>query len=416
MRIAIVTTGDELLNGELIDSNSGWLSEQLFRMGVPPVVHLTVGDSPEDIRETLRRLGSEADLALFSGGLGPTQDDHMVACAAEVLRVPVELHRESLERAMAFFAERGIEFSENNRRQAAVPEGAEVFVNPAGLAPAFAFTVGRCRVICLPGVPRELQALWSDSVEAAVAALLPARRPSAYRVLKLFGVAESHLSRDVAELVAANPDVRFGFRAHYPEVWFKMLVPGADEAAAATRADALTNQVRERVGARLFGEGEALFEEVLARLLLERGLTLSTAESCTGGLVGGRLTSVPGSSAWYVGGGITYSNTLKTKLLDVPEALLAEHGAVSEACSRAMAEGARRNFGSDLAVSVTGIAGPDGGTPEKPVGTVHFALATPEGTFHRQRRFRPGREAVRLGASTTALNLVRRYLLGTLTP
>lgn len=414
MRIAIVTTGDELLRGELVDTNTAWLSTQLFAVGLQPTTHLTVGDDPERLLDAVKAACLEHDVAIFTGGLGPTQDDHTVNAVAAALNAEVTIHQESLERIMALFATREVPFSENNRAQAAVPAGAQAFVNPAGLAPAFQFELHGCRAYCLPGVPTEMKALWQTAVWPDLVKYLPPSPPMAYEVLKLFGVPESHLARDVAGLIGNNPDVAFGFRAHYPEVWLKFLVPGQNHEEASRRAESIAEVVTSTFGHRVFARGEETMEAVVGKLLLRHHLTLSTAESCTGGMVGMRLTDVDGSSAYYLGGGITYANELKQGMLGIADEVLLRYGAVSEECARAMAEGARRRFGSDLTLAVTGIAGPTGGAPERPVGTVHFALATPDGTFHRRRTFRPDRQAVRLAASTTALNLVRRYLLGNL--
>jgi nicotinamide-nucleotide amidase len=414
MHIAIMTTGDELLRGELVDTNTAWLSEQLAAAGLVPRTHLTIGDDLPHLSQSLRRICEEHDIAIITGGLGPTQDDYTVEAVASTLGVDVVIHERSLTRAREYFDSRGLEFPENNRRQAMVPAGCDVFVNPAGLAPAFRFQLSGCVAYCLPGVPRELKALWREAIWPDLQSTLPELPPAAYRVLKLFGVPESYLARDVADLLAGHPEVQFGFRAHYPEVWFKFLVPGASLEQANETADALTAAVRERFGHRLYGEGSQTLASVVSDHLRHAGMTLATAESCTGGLVGATLTSLAGSSDYYLGGAITYSNEMKEQVLGVPGTLLARHGAVSEACARAMATGARARFGSDLAIAVTGIAGPGGGSVEKPVGTVHFALATPTGTYHRLRSFRAARDAVQKGASATALNLVRRYLLGAL--
>jgi nicotinamide-nucleotide amidase len=414
MRVAVVTTGDELLRGELVDTNTAWLSEQLFKVGLQPTTHLTIGDVPAKLQDAIEAVCHDHDVAIFTGGLGPTQDDHTVEAVASVISSEVVLHEESLQRAMALFAHHSMTFSENNHKQAAVPSGTTVFVNPAGLAPAFHFNLHGCRTYCLPGVPRELKALWAEAIWPDLATYLPPQPPTSYRVLKMFGVPESHLARDVSQMIDSNPDVNFGFRAHYPEVWLKLLAPGESQKAADNKVAELATAVRGIFGPRLFGEGEETMESVVGRLLTKRGLTLSTAESCTGGMVSMRLTAIAGSSSYYLGGGVTYANALKENLVGVSREIIEQHGAVSEECARAMAEGARLNFNSDLAVAVTGIAGPAGGTTDKPVGTVHFALATPEGTYHRMRTFRPERETVRLTASTTALNLVRRYLGGDL--
>lgn len=411
MRIAIIATGDELITGELVDTNSAWLSEQLFRAGVVPAFHRTIGDDLPAIRGTIREVAAACDAAVFSGGLGPTDDDLTVEAVAGVLGVEVVTHEESLARAKHLLAKHGVAFTENNARQALVPAGATVLENPAGLAPGFHATLDGCDLWFLPGVPVEFKALCERDVIPALLDAAAGQGAFAYRIFKMGAVPESHLAREVEPLVARYPGVRFGYRAHWPEVWFKVLVRAEDPRCAAAVMTDISRSLLGTFGDRIVGTDDETAEEVVFKLLRARGLTLSTAESCTGGLVGGLLTSVPGSSAVYVGGGVTYSNALKTRILGVSEGLLETEGAVSEACARAMAEGARDRFDSDLGVAVTGIAGPGGGSDEKPVGTVHFALATPAGTLHRERRFFPPREVVRRGAAWAALDMVRRWLL-----
>ncbi len=414
MRIGIVATGDELLTGELVDTNSAWLSDRLFQSGVVPAFQRTIGDDLGVIRETLREVAAVCDAVVFSGGLGPTDDDLTVEAVAGELGVEIVTHEESLARARHFMAKHGIEFTENNTRQAHVPAGTTVLPNPAGLAPGFHTNIDGCDIWFLPGVPVEFKAICEQDVLPGL--LERAGDPGAfsYRVFKMAAVPESHLARSVEALVARYPGVRFGYRAHHPEVWFKALVRAEDPASADVTMTEISQSLVTSFGDRLLGTDDETIEGVVFKLLRGRGLTLSTAESCTGGLAGGLLTDVPGSSEVYLGGGITYSNALKTSLLGVSDALMEEHGAVSEACARAMAEGARSRFGSDLGVSITGIAGPGGGTEEKPVGTVHFGLATPSGTLHKQRWLRPPRDTVRRVAAWAALNMVRLWLLDAL--
>ena len=414
MRIAIVATGDELLTGELVDTNSAWLSDRLFRHGIVPAFHRTIGDELDAIRAQIREVAARCDGAVFSGGLGPTDDDLTVEAVAALLGVDVATHEPSLSRAKQLLAQHGIAFSENNAKQAMVPAGAQVYQNPAGLAPGFRINYDDCDLWFLPGVPVEFKALCERDVLPELLDAAGTDGAFAYRIFKMGAVPESHLAREVEPLVARYPGVRFGYRAHYPEVWFKALVRAADPACAGAVMTEISRSLVGTFGERIVGTDDETLEAVVVKLLRARGLTLSTAESCTGGLTGGLMTAVPGSSEVYLGGGVTYSNTLKTRLLGVPEALLASEGAVSEPCARAMAEGARDRFGSDLGISITGIAGPDGGTEDKPVGTVHFALSTPTGTVHKRRRFRPPRDMVRRGAAWTALNMVRLWLLESL--
>ena len=410
MRIAIITTGDELIRGEITDTNSGWLSGELFDMGIPPALHQTVGDNAEDIRAAITSLSRDFDVAVFCGGLGPTPDDLTVDAAAACLGVDIEVHDESLRRAQAFFESRNMAFTENNFRQVRVPSGAEVYVNPVGLAPGFAVTLNACRLYFLPGPPREFEALCRAFLLPQLKTMAEQQdiATPAYRRFIIAGVPESHLMQRAAAILEPFPGVQVGDRAAYPEIWLKVLATGPD---AESVLETISRGVRDEFGASLVGEGDDTLAGVTGRLLAARGMTLATAESCTGGLVGGMITAVPGSSAWYNGGVVTYSNELKQHLLGVSPQLLETHGAVSEEVARSMAREARRCCGADIAVAVTGIAGPDGGSAEKPVGLVHFALAADDGVSHLRRVFRPGRGAVRQAAAYTAVDMVRRYLL-----
>ena len=410
MKIAVLATGDELATGELVDTNSAWFSQLLFGRGVRVEKHVTVGDDRDALFTALDSLASEMDVVVTSGGLGPTEDDLTVEVVATLLQTSVSLHQESLDRAMKFFERAGLEFTQNNRKQALVPDQTRVFINPEGLAPAFSFLRKSCTFYCLPGVPREFKALCEQFVLPEIMAATPGSDRIAHRVLRLAEVPESHLALALRPVMDAYKDVRFGFRAHYPEIWFKFAVQSEHAGDRLARLDEITLRVTEIMGDRVFGQDDQSLERTVVDRLTSLGLTVATAESCSGGLVGKLLTDVPGSSACFVGGVVCYSNTAKTTLLGVSQDILDNHGAISEACARAMAEGAKRLYGTDLAVSVTGIAGPDGGSPDKPVGTVHFALASPSATIHQQRRFRRGREAVRSAAAVVALNTVRLWV------
>jgi nicotinamide-nucleotide amidase len=271
---------------------------------------------------------------------------------------------------------------------------------------------GRCTFYFLPGVPREFKALCRQDIIPELLERDPQQEHFDYRIMKLVAVPESHLARGAGPIMRAFPEVRFGYRAHYPEVWFKFRTTASTQDEASACADEIEAAIRDEFGSKVFGMADDTLQGAVGSLLKSGGLKLSTAESCTGGMVGDLLTSVPGSSDYYLGGAVTYSNEMKKAVLGVPEETLSVYGAVSEECARAMATGARQRFGADLAVAVTGIAGPGGGTPDKPVGTVHLALATPTGIVHKRREFRPGRDMVRTAAASTALNLIRLYLLG----
>lgn len=417
LKVVLVSTGDEITNGDIVDSNGAWLAEQLFLSGIATWAHESIPDDEERLLEIIERLSHTVDIAVFCGGLGPTEDDYTVDAVARWLGTQAEHHQPTLEKGRQYFASRGIPFVVSSERQCRVPQGTDVYMNPVGMAPAFSVQSDRCRLFFLPGPPREFQGCCEISVLPYARNLARSRGEpaTAFRRFRTTGLGESMLADLVKPIVDAHPDARFGWRAAYPEVWFKVLVSDQESQTALLRLEEISRQTEAALGQQhLFGTGEETLEAVTGALLKQQGLTLATAESCTGGMLGSVLTSVPGSSGWYVGGVVTYSNHLKTQLLGVSETILATHGAVSEACARAMAEGARSTMGTDLAIAITGIAGPDGGTPQKPVGTVYIALATPQGTFVHLPRLRPPREIVRKGATHYALNMVRRYLLGIL--
>jgi nicotinamide-nucleotide amidase len=318
--------------------------------------------------------------------------------------VPLELHEPSLEMLKRRFARFGRTMTPNNEKQARFPRGAEVVPNRFGTAPGFAVRVGRSELVCLPGVPVEYKGLCEEWVLPRVAARL-AEVPAA-RVLKLFGVPESHADHAMRPVMddPANEGVRFGYRAHWPEVHLKWTVPGPD---AAARADRIASAVRAIFGDAIWGEGKDELPDLVVARLAARGERVAIAESCTGGLLSELVTRVSGASNVFDLGVVAYANAMKERVLGVPAEALALHGAVSEPVARALAEGARRAGGAVWGLGITGIAGPTGGTPEKPVGTVHVALAGAAGTQSVQRLYRGDRERIRRMAAYEALNLLR---------
>ncbi len=405
--VELLSTGDELLTGQVVDTNSTWLMDRLWDLGVMVRRKTLVGDDRQDLLAAVRETTARADLVVMSGGMGPTEDDLTAECVAAVLGVPLELHEPSRQVIAERFRKLGRTLTPNNEKQARFPRGAEVIPNRFGSAPGFRVTVGRGELVCLPGVPVEYRGLCDEWVLPRLAARL-GEVPAA-RVVKLFGVPESHADHAMRPVMddPASAGVRFGFRAHWPEVHVKWTVPGPD---AAARADALLARVRGIFGDAVFGEGKQELPELVVGRLAARGERVALAESCTGGLVAELVTSVPGASAVLDLGVVTYANEAKERILGVPAALLAAHGAVSEPVARAMAEGARAAAGAAWGIGVTGIAGPSGGTPEKPVGTVHLALAGPAGTQAAVRLYRGDRERIRRQAAFEALDLLRRAL------
>ncbi|HZZ85416.1 MAG TPA: competence/damage-inducible protein A [Anaeromyxobacteraceae bacterium] len=405
--VEILSTGDELLTGQVVDTNSTWLMDRLWDLGLMVRRKTLVADDRQDLQAALREVTGRADVVVMSGGMGPTEDDLTAECVAAVLGVPLELHEPSLEAIRRRFEQFGRPMTPNNRKQALFPRGAEVIPNRFGTAPGFSVTIGRARLFCLPGVPVEYKGLCEEAVLPRLSAGLGAA--SAGRVVKLFGLGESSADQTMRPVMddPRNAGVRFGFRAHWPEVHVKWAVSGPD---AAARADRILEEVRALFGEAVWGEGKDELPRLVVERLLARGEKVATAESCTGGLVAELLTGVPGSSGAFDLGVVAYSYEAKTELIGVPAALLAAHGAVSEPVARALAEGARARGRATYGVGITGIAGPGGGTPEKPVGTVHLALAGPDGTHHLARLYRGDRGRIRHSTAFEALFLLLRAM------
>ena len=414
MKAEILTIGDELLRGEIVDSNKSFLSDRLLSLDVETHFHSSVRDDPSDMTDAFRRAASRAGVVLVSGGLGPTRDDLTSQVLAESFGRALVRDPDALETIRAFFRAVGREMTENNATQADFPEGAEVLANPIGTAPGFCVEEQGTLFFCMPGVPREMHKMMDEQVLPRIARRAGGGQVVRARLLRTFGTGESMLDDQLKDVAASegSGDVSLGFRTSFPDNYLRPLARGASIQEAEARLDHICDQIRERLGAIVYGEGEETLAMVVGRLLRERGKTLAVAESCTGGLVAELLTEVPGSSAYFLGGVVAYANQAKAAFLGVSEALLEEHGAVSEPVARAMAEGARQRFGADLAVATTGISGPDGGTDEKPLGLVHIALAQAEGTHAEHFVFPLDRERHRRLTAQAALDWVRRAVLG----
>lgn len=409
MTVSILSIGTELTRGEIVDTNSAWLAERMTTEGFELVELDTVDDDRSRIIDALARLTRRSRIVLVTGGLGPTTDDLTTAAAAEWLGVPLVRDKVSLERIRSILERAGRTMAASNEKQADFPVGAQVLTNPVGTAPGFAVEFDGTRVFFMPGVPREMTAIFDEHVMPAVRPLL--ERHVVQVRLGTYGVGESAVNDRLAGIEAEH-NVLIGYRAHFPEVIVKVLATDTDRAAAQARARRGADAVLAQLGPIVvFGEGQNELPEVVGDLLSNRGLTLSAAESCSGGLIGQQLTRQPGASNFFQGGVIAYSNAAKEALLGVDSATLSAHGAVSDQVARAMAEGARRRFDTDLAVSVTGIAGPTGGTPTKPVGTVFIAVATGQGTACKGFTFPGDRSRVQRTAAHSALNLVRLAVL-----
>jgi nicotinamide-nucleotide amidase len=405
MNAAIFSTGDELIIGKTLDTNAHWLINQLTQLNVNIVCQIDVGDVKSEIRWGLESACARAELVVMTGGLGPTDDDLTRFVIADILSSELRLHEPSLQFIENFFAARNRPMNERNRIQAMIPEGAQVLDNPNGTAPGIRFTLGKSTIFCLPGVPREMKAMFDLYIKPWVVERTP--QTNYYRKIHTIGMGESDLVAKIDDLVRESNNVIFGTTAN--EGIITIGLAGKDKAAL----DNLETAIRNRLGNLIFGFDGQTLPEALGLLLRERQQTLATAESCTGGLIGKMLTDIAGSSDYYLGGFITYSNNLKNNLLDVPESLLKTHGAVSPEVALAMAQGALSKTNADWTLAVTGIAGPGGETPAKPVGLVYIALAGKTG-LQQVREFRfgtPGREAVRFRTAISALDLLRHALI-----
>ncbi len=416
MRLEVLCTGDELLTGVTVDTNSPWFMERALRLGLRVVRTTVIGDDRAALAEGLREIAARADAVLVSGGLGPTSDDLTVDAAADAAGVALQGHEETLERLEARFARRGLQFTENNARQARVPEGAEVVANAVGSAPMFVLRIGRCLALFVPGVPREYKHLVEHEVLPRLSAMRaqdPNAQALSFRLLRTVGLPESHLDMRIEPVRARHPDVEFGFRTQLPENHLKLLAKGATQADAdrvlvAAEADAMA-----AVGEHVYGRDEDSLAGVVVRALAARGLTVSVAESCTGGMVASMLTQVPGASAVFPGGLVPYAEGMKEAWLGVPRALLAEKGVVSAEVAQTLAEAVRQEARTDWGVGITGYAGPTGGDAKEPVGAVYISVAGADGTKTDRHVFGADRERNRQFASWSALDALRRRVLAT---
>lgn len=383
--VEALAIGDELLDGRLADGNSRDLAEVLAPFGAALTRITAVGDDVDAIAEAVLEAASRADVVVTSGGLGPTTDDLTALGVARAAGCDVRIDDDTFSYIKRRFEERGLFMPENNRRQAELPATGEVLGNEVGIAPGFLTRVGGAEVYSLPGVPREYRWILEHKVLPRLTARLGGGDVVERRTIRCLGISESGLGAALEDLQKRNPDVLVQYRTSFPENHARVVVRGRDEPAVKARADALAAQARQAIGGAAYGIGDASLAKRLVDSLLEHGRTLVVAESCTGGLVGKHLTDVAGSSGVFKGGVIAYANDVKHGLLDVPQAVLDEHGAVSEEVAAAMAQGARARLGADYALSITGVAGPGGGTDDKPVGTVCFGLADERGVTTKRR-------------------------------
>ena len=419
MTCAVLSIGTELTRGELVNTNAAWLSTGLTDLGFEVVEHAVVDDDQERIVAALERLAKFAAVIVCTGGLGPTTDDLTTVAVAAALGVGLVRDEASLDHIRRRFERLGRPMSDSNAKQADFPEGSAVLANPIGTAAGFEAKVRGARAYFMPGVPHEMKRMFDEQVVPRIRDIAP--NDSHQIRFRTFGSPESAVGDKLAGVEEAFPGVTIGYRAHFPEIEVKVLarmpgpasrrpgdvVPTDPQAVVRDLAERAAAEVRTRLGDIVYGDGHDTFAGVVGRALRTRGWTLAIAESCTGGLVGHMITREPGASDYLLLDAVTYANSAKQSVLGVDEDVLRGHGAVSAECAQRMAEGARRVSGADVALAITGIAGPGGASDNKPVGLVYFAIATKDGTEVKERRFNGERLWIQTLASYVGLQMVK---------
>ena len=403
----LLTIGDELLYGQIVDTNSQWMGAELSNIGVKVIRKTTVGDLEEEIMTAFAEAEKRADVILITGGLGPTNDDLTKPCLARYFGCEMKIHEEALAEVTEFFTSRGRTLTELNRLQASLPACCEKITNRLGTAPGMWFERNGKVFVSMPGVPHEMKVMMTEIILPKLKKAF--QTPNIHHtIIRTVGIGESFLAEKIAAWERSlPPHVRLAYLPGYGEVKLRLTATGADPEKLRTEAQILTGKVKLLIGEYIYGVGNDPLEVAVGHLLRERKLTLAIAESCTGGYLSHLITSVPGSSEYFSGSIIAYSNEVKINDLGLKEETLALHGAVSEAAIREMAHQVRAKFQTDIGVATSGIAGPGGGTPEKPVGTVWIACADARQTVVRKLQLSKDRLINIKLSSTSALNLLR---------
>ena len=412
MRIATLSIGDELICGQLTDTNAGTIAFMLLAEGLRIQRHLTVGDNEQDIIGALNDLGRVSDAIIVTGGLGPTADDLTSRAAARATGRRLVINEEARNHVRLMSGKlENLVVCPLSDKQAMIPTKSALIPNPNGTACGFHLIHNGCFIFFLPGVPSEMIIMLRDTVIPFILERVPRKRAIRTVSLNLFGPCEAEVDELLLGIARPEQGLTLGICVTFP--WMKVTMRAEAENAAAA-ADLLVpavNAVRERLGEYCFSTGEVSMDDAVAELFRDRCLTLSLAESCSGGLIAKLITDIPGSSGYFCEGAVTYSNSAKIRLLGVSPEVLNSSGAVSPECASAMAKGVRLASGSDLGLATTGIAGPDGGSEEKPVGTVYISLAAPDGCWTKRFQFNGNRDEIRVLTAWTALDWLRRYLL-----
>lgn len=410
MTVEFIFVGTELLLGNIVNTNAAYLSEKCAALGLSCFFQTVVGDNEERLTEVLKRAVDRSDVVILSGGLGPTEDDLTKEVAAKVCGRDLYMHEPSREMLKRFFASRGLELTENNWKQALMPEGAIVLENPNGTAPGVIIETQGARVILLPGPPNELIPMFEESVAPYLSGLTS--QVICSRTVKICGVGESKAETMVKDLIDTQTNPTLATYAKTGEVHLRVTASAENEQAAVKLIEPVVNELKARFGKAVYSteEGTTL-EQAVVELLAAEGKTLTCAESCTGGLLSGRIINVPGVSKVYKAGFVTYSNEAKHELIGVQESTLKKYGAVSPETAREMAEGAARRANADVSVAVTGIAGPDGGTEEKPVGLVYISCSVKGKVTVKKYLFSGSRSKIRESTVAAALTLLRECVM-----
>jgi len=413
MNAELIAVGTELLLGQIINTNARYLSERLAELGINVYFHTVAGDNRVRLLNTLAVASDRVDLVITTGGLGPTGDDLTKETLAEYLNLPLEIVPAELERLKELFLRRRLPWVDNNAKQAAFLKGSFILKNDRGTAPGLAFKHQGKAYILLPGPPREMEHMfYTYAIPWLQENLLPPNTAGLHsKVLKFLGISESKLAESLEDILAAQQEVTIAPLAKTGgEIHLRLTTKAVSQQDFLAKIQPALAEIKKQVGKYLVAEDEESPSQALGELLKEKGLTVSTAESCTGGLLSASLTSVPGSSSYYLGSVIAYSNEMKNKMLAIPQALIEEKGAVSAEVASLLAGNIRTLTGSSIGLGITGVAGPDGGTPDKPVGLVYIALSSAEFTWCQGYNFLGDRHTIRLRSVNTALNLVRKFL------
>jgi nicotinamide-nucleotide amidase len=412
MNAEVVAIGTELLLGQNVDTNSSWIARELALLGVDVYAFQQVGDNEKRMEEALKLACDRSRVVITTGGLGPTVDDLTRKVAAKVGQKTLIYYEHIVKEMEARFFRSGRPFPKSNLNQAFIPQGATIVPNPVGTAPGFIMKVGKSHLVCLPGVPREMKAMFETTVRPFLKSLEPATSIIKSRVYRTTGISESRLNEVIADIFESSTNPTIGVLAHPEGVDIRLTAKSATEEEADRLIDELGKTLTQRLPSTIYGLNEEELESIVGQMLTTRHMTLATAESCTGGLISSRITKVPGSSNYFLRGYVVYSNEGKSDMLNVDPKLIEKKGAVSAEVCKALAENARTQSKASVTLSTTGVAGPSGGSDEKPVGLVYIGLSDENGTLTFKFLFTGEREVVQAKAAQAALELLRRHCLG----